>query len=351
MDPTFDECVVKIEQAKLPEDLFGDCDLNEMKTTYTYLMKVVHPDRHFGADRATHAAARLTQLYLSAQDRMRRGIYGSRPVLMQFKTRRHNYIIHERTGIMGIADIFTGMMDDTEPVIFHVASQPTETIGSLIKHEAKALIKLHEPKDDGAVSWQSMLPKLIECIDIPVNGKPHKCNVYKDTLQGFVSLAEVERKFGSAGIDGKDVAWMLRRALDVLGYAHSIGVIHGGLNPTNIFVGPGDIHQVVIANWQNAILDPDDRVRSVEKDYRFCVAPEILKKQPASPASDLFSLGQSFLRVCGSNTSKRVSLFLQSFILASPVQRPQNAFEIRKEFTRMIRELWGEAKYHPFIFN
>ncbi len=50
-------------------------------------------------------------------------------------------------------------------------------------------------------------------------------------LDGFRSLTEVGTAYPD-GVDPRDAAWMWRRLLVGLGFAHRAGVLHGAVLPT-----------------------------------------------------------------------------------------------------------------------
>jgi hypothetical protein len=79
--------------------------------------------------------------------------------------------------------------------------------------------------------------------------------------------------------------------LEALGSAHAAGVVHRDVKPGNILVTPGG--RAVLTDFGIATLDGDPRLTQagmVMGTPGFC-APERIRGEPASPASDLWSLG------------------------------------------------------------
>jgi hypothetical protein len=79
--------------------------------------------------------------------------------------------------------------------------------------------------------------------------------------------------------------------LEALGSAHAAGVVHRDVKPGNILVTPGD--RAVLTDFGIATLHGDPRLTQagmVMGTPGFC-APERIRGEAASPASDLWSLG------------------------------------------------------------
>ena len=52
----------------------------------------------------------------------------------------------------------------------------------------------------------------------------------------------------SGGVDPRDAAWMWRRLLVALGFAHRAGVLHGAVLPEHVLIHPGE-HGLVLVDW------------------------------------------------------------------------------------------------------
>lgn len=67
------------------------------------------------------------------------------------------------------------------------------------------------------------------------------------------SLADLVR-LNPHGIDPRHAVWIWRRILDILGFAHSIGWVHGDVHPGHLLVHPAD-HGVLLIGWRKARPD------------------------------------------------------------------------------------------------
>jgi len=103
-----------------------------------------------------------------------------------------------------------------------------------------------------------------------------------------LTLKETVRHLGHLPIHW--AAWIGFQLLGGLRHAHGAGVLHRDINPRNILL-TGD--RVVLADFAIAALhgDPGDSTTMPLAHIPTFVAPERLRGGPATPASDLWSLG------------------------------------------------------------
>lgn len=76
------------------------------------------------------------------------------------------------------------------------------------------------------------------------------------------SLADLVR-LNPQGVDPRHVVWMWRRILDILGFAHSIGWVHGDVHPGHLLVHPAD-HGVLLIGWRKSRMGSSaDKIRDL----------------------------------------------------------------------------------------
>ena len=79
------------------------------------------------------------------------------------------------------------------------------------------------------------------------------CSRYHQGISGpdeLYSLEEVRAAY-PAGIDARDMAWMWRRLLTVLGFVHEQRLVHGCVTPDHVLIEPRE-HKLVLIGWCGA---------------------------------------------------------------------------------------------------
>lgn len=352
----------RINAATQADEVFGELDgttdeqLENLKATFRRLSRAVHPDRHGNSPAATQAFARLSQLRDEAAVSIEAGTYGQ-PNSVTVQTKRHRYDIGRVVTPFGVATCYECVIDGTQNGVIAVAMQPSDN--DLLQMEARVLRTLMKPDQPSAGGYMSMLPSLFESFKLTEAGKQRQANVFR-TSPGYATIAAIHEAY-PAGINPKDMAWMWRRLLDVLGYAHHRGFVHGAVLPGNILIGLGDVHEVVITNWQAATpLGGHGKpyIPLIDASYQQWYPPEVAAKQPPSQGTDLLMSARTMCYLLGGNpltgdtppnVPARVRGFIKSCLLLAAHQRPQDAWRLRSEFTELINELWGKREYRPFF--
>src|SRR5690606_23994063 len=85
---------------------------------------------------------------------------------------------------------------------------------------------------------------------------------------------------------------VLRQALDGLGYAHALGVVHRDLKPGNVLIRrlPSELLVKIVDFGLAKCLD-DGRTNSRDAGTPLYMAPEQIGRRAVSPATDLYALG------------------------------------------------------------
>jgi hypothetical protein len=357
----------RIEQAAAPEEVFGDLNgcaadrMAHLKLVFRQLAKVAHPDMYPGRDDkklAQAAFSRLTEWLRQAEAKIQAGLYGSsaggREAVLT--TQRSVYHIEPDGQEAGVFTLYRARLEQGDaalPVTLKTPRDPRDN--DLAHNEARILQVLRA--GNAAEKFAAYVPGWVESFLFEEGGVTRQVNVFERAC-GWYSLHEVRAAY-PGGIDPKDMAWMWRRLLVALGFAHINGVIHGAVLPGNICILP-EQHGLRLENWAFAVLNPQasgEIIAAVDADYEDWYPNEVRNSEPPAAATDIAMSARCMIYLLGGDPVRgamparvpaAVQMFLKSCILPGKRARPQEAWGLKEEFDELLQRLWGERKFHPF---
>jgi serine/threonine protein kinase len=326
-----EEALDRLARAASPADLFGT-DAGAAARDYRRLARLVHPDATGG--RTRDAFTRLTTLW--------RDYRGAGSVTLT--TGRHSHRLRGRIGAGDLADLFA----TDRAVVVKMPRDPRDS--DLLEREAVALRQL--PKD-GDRRFLPYVPRLVETFRHrdPDTGARRQVNALV-RLEGFHDLAAV-RAAHPGGLDPRDVAWMWRRLLVALGFAHRAGVLHGAVLPEHVLIHPED-HGLVLLDWCYSVpgcyatTDPSGRVPAMVDRYADRYPPEVPARERASAATDIFMATHCMTELMGDKAPRAMRLFAKGCLLSAQRRRPGDAWRLLAEFDELLERLYGPRRFRPF---
>jgi serine/threonine protein kinase len=362
----------RLENAQKPEDVFGELPGNQgeaLHASYRLLTKVAHPDRYVDAhDQAVAEKAfqALQKWLTTAQEKIKSNTYGqdgsatstnAPPVLV--RNRKRDYLVQGTPLAQGdLCNLyqcsFTLAGKETDGV-FKVARHPDDN--DLVSNEAQILRQLASSK--AYAKFHTYIPQVVDSFDYrdAASPQPRRVNVLTVEAGPYYSLKEVRAAYPQ-GIDARDMAWIWRRLLIVLGFAHLQSIIHGAVLPTHILIQPEN-HGLVLIDWSYALADPapDEYIPAISTEYKDWYPPEVLAKERPRPGTDLYLGALCMVYLLGGDpvkgtlpdsVHKRIQSFFRGTTLKRPAQRPQDALHLLDEFTELIESLWGPRTFREF---
>lgn len=308
---TFAEAVSLIERAGTFTELTGGRAAEE---AYRSWAKLVHPDAVHTAERATATAifAKLSRLYAE------RGA-------TVLRTARGVYRVGGLVAAGDLADL--SAVDGGR--LLKVPRSPADN--DLMAAEAEALQRL---RDKGDPKFRPYAPRLVESFVHESGDRKRRRVTVLERLDGFVPLSRIER-----ALDPRDAAWMWRRLLVALGWAHRAGVVHGAVVEEHVLIHPGE-HGLALVDWCYS----GNPVAAVVKRRRDAYPPEVLKHKTATPATDIYMATGLMARLIGDGLPKALRRFADGCLYDAPRMRPQDAWQLLGE----LDELLGPRKFRPF---
>lgn len=355
MTPHADQDLVQAEQiirtATHPEDLFGEHEAS-IPIEYRRLAAMVHPDRFANSHPRVRAAAerafvRLNELRIEADFKLSAGTYGDRaaptkapppftPITLEFRGQKYH-----AESVLCDGDVCT--LYRAGDYVLKVARVPAHN--DLVENEARILDAL-VPKDrrDGTFKFFRYLPMLHASFNVRSASGPRRVNVIRYHPDVF-SLAAVRRAY-QYGIDFRDAAWMLRRMLEGLGWIHEQGYVHGAVLPPHVLIHPTD-HGARIIDWSYAVKR-NERIVAISSAHRDFYPPEVLAKQPATPATDIFMWARCGEELLNDEPAANPVRKFFAGCRFSQSRRPQSAWELYDEFSELLVRMVGKPKFRPF---
>jgi len=330
-----------------PEELFG---VDDPKREYRRLAKERHPDRG-----GTEAGFKELQLWWDrAQLKMKAGTYGDmKPyaiALLRIGSREWSIL-----RLLRSSNGFRYYEAESEytKAILKACSSPD--LRKLAENEHKILQKLNaeRPSSDGYSPWP--IPIAFSNIPGPNNTRLPGILYQHPVPDDLVSLRDVMAAYPS-GLDMRDVAWMVNRLLDVVGFSESWGFAHTALTPDNVFISPAG-HLVYIEEWQFA-TEHGSVAKYAPTGWKHLRAQEIREKRPVSNTTDLYAVGalaSNLLHGCSNASTVRppstasshaVMGLLRSCTL--PVRPFYGVGQLFQEFAAALERAYGPRKFRPF---
>src|SRR5262249_15608964 len=112
---------------------------------------------------------------------------------------------------------------------------------------------------------------------------------------GFHTLEQVHAQHPA--LDGVHIAWIFNRLLTVLGFCHRQKIIHGAVLPCHVLIDAPS-HGLRLVGWGQSVA-PGRPIVAVPARYWDWYPPEVHKKQPVGPATDLFLAARCIVYLAG----------------------------------------------------
>ncbi len=266
-----------------------------------------------------------------------------------------SYRVLDRVGVGSRCVVYRCLVAGHPPAegTFKLARDPVSN--PAVAREAEALRRLHAA--DPAGQFTPFVPAVVDSFGYvgADTERPRHANVLRlhpdvrSPADDLYTLAEV-RAAHPGGLDARDMAWVWRRLLTVLGFAHANGVAHGAVLPPHVLVDPAD-HKLVLISWCAAALPDrpaDGAVPAVPAAYR----PWVVTERYATPAGDVRLAARTMAELVGGDAAADVFPPAVDPAVARHLARAAaaghaNAWQLRAEFDHLIEALWGPRQFRP----
>ncbi len=287
----------------------------------------------------------LTQLVLEAASITKANV-NSTP--FPIKTQNGDYVLYS-TNIQGdLCSIYSGYENNPEgrEIILKLVKNVEDN--DLLQNEIKNL--KHLQSEDAA--QLKHLPKLLDQFKTATN----QFGVILTRFDGYDLKTILEQPIYQKGIPQEHVVWIFSRLLSVLGYAHKKGIIHSNVEPKHILIQPSS-HNLCLIDWSCSVdYKTNDSFKVFNEDFS---APEIVDKKIPMASADLYSAGKCMIYLLGGDikdnsmpdsVDPRLQQFVKYFLLPSPLQRCQDAWQAYNQLDNLRKEIWGSKSFKEFAW-
>jgi hypothetical protein len=224
-----------------------------------------------------------------------------------------------------------------EQVVIKVLTAMSDA--DLLRREWSALKALQRSEVAGASHYVTRLP-------VPVahglvdSDRARPASVF-GWKSGFVHTLEEVGQAHPDGVSGPVLVWLLKRLLELLGFVHRSGFVHGAVHPDHVLVHPRD-HGAVLVGWTLATPWSAGQVQELPASSRKWAALYDEHGRQATPALDI-AMACQIVRTVSSSASSPVERVLQRGLRG----QVQDAWALRDELVAASQEAYGPAAYHP----
>lgn len=365
----FDELCVAVSEASAPDEVFaalrqgGSGWRAALRAEFDELSAAADPAQ-FADEGARQAAEivrrRLEELYAEA---LRESGEGAPPIEVGYRqaaplvddarrfSARTSKGAYEVTGVLArgdVATLYEGRATEGPRVgkrlVLKIAETPSDN--DLMLDEVAALERLFA----AGGPQRKHLAELYDHFRTPDG----RVGSVIERLDGL-DLIEIRRRYPQ-GVPAHHTVWIVRRLLSAVGYAHSVGIVHGNIEPSHVMVRPGD-HNVYLVDWCYSVIEPAKTGRGFKVETPGFSPPEVGQRKPPIPASDLYTVGKCAAFLLGAEagadapppgTDERLTRFVRYLTRSSPLQRAQDAWDMFDELGRIRRAVFGRHSFQEF---
>ncbi|MFO0954488.1 MAG: hypothetical protein U0835_25675 [Isosphaeraceae bacterium] len=364
MTITLDELERLVREAVDPRDVFGD----DVPGNLERFLAVCRPDRNPGDERRASAVAdalkrfaQFTPEDLQAIARAEAAFraagravdpptapapsHSMEPAVLVGSPKRA-YRLVRRLAVGDLTDVHLarGEADGTNYVLKAArvpdAAEALETERRVLERIVRAAAETH---------YGRFFPALVESFAV-FDGAPKRVNVFRQ-VPNLYTLEQIHARHPA--LDGRHLGWIFKRLLTAVGFAHGQGWLHGAVAPPHVLLDV-EGHGLVLVGWGHSV-EKGDRITSGPARYADWYPPEVRRKDPARPATDVYMAARCMLYLAGGDpvsqsmpeaVPREMQAFFRYCLLEGPKLRPGDAWSALDDFDTILGRVYGAPRYH-----
>jgi len=234
------------------------------------------------------------------------------------------YAVRGRLAHGDASDVYRARRDArlTEHVLLKIAR--TEADVARLEREQETLTTLEQSRVQGAAHFTRLLPQRVDhgIARLGMNGRDGECRcTVLRWRSGFVhTFEDVLRAYGS-GVPAESSVWMWKRVLELLGWVHENGIIHGAINASHMLLHARD-HGVLLCGWSSAAR--------------------------GEPKTDLAMSARAILQALGGTATPEPLASLLQVHANQEAGAETNAWALKDRLDAVAREVFGPPRFVAF---
>lgn len=220
-----------------------------------------------------------------------------------------------------------------------------EKFNSLINESGRIIKQIQPDRDKQPILYQ-LFPNIRDSFLIEPK---RSCQVF-DYDDALFTLEDIHSKYSQ--LDPRSFAWIFKRLLLSLGWAHVSGFIHGAVLPQH-FLAQRDTHGGHLVGWIHSV-EGGKHIEYICSKCQDFYPKEVVDKQAASNETDIYMAGKCAIYLLGGDVKTnvlprtvpdRIRTFLSALLLPKAKYRPNDAKELHDQFGDILRIEYGQPKF------
>ena len=257
------------------------------------------------------------------------------------------YQLAEQVGAGDLCDIHRAFSSDREHVVKLPRSAAAER---LIANEFAIVEHLQKASRDSV--YREYLPAPVE-----LNWSEERRIAVYQWRQGYYDGEAILRRHPQ-GLDGRHIAWMFNRTLEILGFVHRAGWVHGAVLPPHLLMH-AENHGLQLIGFVHA-QRMSAPLHVVPVRFKAWYPPECHCREGATAASDIYLAARSMIALAGGDpltgamprhVPVEIQRLLKECTWDDPALRPSDAWELRGRFDILLSEVYGRPKFCHLVMS
>ena len=334
-----------------PEQIFGLFTspkphwIDDLEFVFRALARVWHPDRAQDPAKSKSVMQALLAQRDRATQKIAAGTYGA--VMSVTIKAKNTYTDLAPLCAGDICDVYTAYyVPNGKPAKRALVKLARDNRDAdLLRAEMSALKYFSDQSGPDDAHFKKYLPRPLESAMVSVGGGARPANILSLTKDSY-TLAEIMAAHPD-GIHPADMAWMWRRVLEILSWVHAHKKVHGAILPCHILLNP-EIHGGRLIDWCYSV-ESGNHIKAVIPAYESLYPPEVMDKQPATSATDLYMLARCMKALLGvQQVPDRISRILDACLIVRQAVRFANPWEVYSLLDKALRAEYGSPSFRPF---